>query len=248
MRVTNDHRPGTSAAKARRNRARRTAFLMDRSAVAFTLVEVLTAIAIFSLVILSIYSTWNAILRATKVGLDTAASVQRSRVAVKAVEDALFTAQMYGENGRFYSFLSDTKDENFHFLSLTSRLPPTFPGSGMFGDQIVRRVTFEVVPGEGRTNNLVMSQINPYVITNEDITPYPITLVRDCSLFFIEFWNMQKSEWASDWLATNQLPRMMRVTIGWGHSPQNQNEPADIVTRTIALPGAVVMGELNRPQ
>ena len=221
--------------------------ISPRSSRAFTIVEVLIAMAMFSLVMVAIYSTWTAILRASSVGQKAAAAVQRSRIAIKAVEDALFTAQMFGENARFYSFITDTKDENLHYLSCTSRLPPTFPGSGMFGDQIVRRVTFEVVPGEDGTNNLVMSQIPSLVITNEMVSPYPITLVRDVSLFFLEFWNPQKSEWASDWLATNQLPKMMRVTIGWGHF-NNSSEPVDIVTRTIALPGSTVMGDINRPQ
>ena len=68
---------------------------------AFTLLEVMVAMAIFSFVMVAIYSSWTAILRGTKSGLDAAARVQRARIAIKAVEDTLLTAQFFGgENAR----------------------------------------------------------------------------------------------------------------------------------------------------
>ena len=51
---------------------------------AFTLVEVLLAIGILTLVISGIYATWTAILRATKAGQTVALEVQRSRVALRS--------------------------------------------------------------------------------------------------------------------------------------------------------------------
>src|SRR5205814_2813945 len=45
----------------------------------FTLVEILVAIGILALVLAAIFSSWTAILRASKTGLDAAAAVQRSR-------------------------------------------------------------------------------------------------------------------------------------------------------------------------
>src|SRR4051794_40200498 len=47
---------------------------------AFTLVEIMIAIGILALIMTAIFSTWTAILRSTKVGLDTAAAVQRARI------------------------------------------------------------------------------------------------------------------------------------------------------------------------
>ena len=214
---------------------------------AFTLVEVLIALGIFSFVIVAIYSSWTAIVRATKTGLDAAASAQRGRIAIRAIEDALLTAQVYGENMRFYSFVTDTKDENIHYMSCVSKLPQSFPGGGFFNEGEVRRVSFEVQSGDDGTNNLVMTQIQPMVITNESIKPYAITLVRDCSLFYLEFWDAQKNIWAAEWLATNQLPKMMRVTVGWG-TVKGSSEPAEIVTRRVALPGSIVPTEIHKPQ
>jgi len=75
---------------------------LERSRAAFTLIEVIVAMAIFALVMLAIYTSWTAILRGSKVGLTAAAEAQRSRVAVRAVREALTSAQLYMENMRYY--------------------------------------------------------------------------------------------------------------------------------------------------
>ena len=77
---------------------------------AFTIIEVLVASAILMGIIFAIYSSWTAIMRASKVALDVAAKVQRARIAVRAVEDALVTAQNFADNAQYYSFITDTQD------------------------------------------------------------------------------------------------------------------------------------------
>jgi len=55
----------------------------------FTLVEILVALGIFSLVLAAIYSSWTAILRASKVGTEAAAAVQRARMTGRTIEEFL---------------------------------------------------------------------------------------------------------------------------------------------------------------
>ena len=62
--------------------------VVGRSA-GFTILEVMMAIFIFALVLTAIYTTWLSILRGTKVSLDAAAAVQRSRIAMHALEAGL---------------------------------------------------------------------------------------------------------------------------------------------------------------
>src|SRR5688500_17189225 len=100
----------------------------------FTVVELMIAITIFLTIIFAIYSSWTAILRAAAAGKAAAAAAQRDRIAFKCVEDALTTAVAFSENIRHYAFLSDTSGD-FATLSLVCRLPPGFPGSGLYGDQ-----------------------------------------------------------------------------------------------------------------
>ena len=73
---------------------------------AFTLLEIMIASAILVIVIASVYSVWYSILRGAKVGSKAAETVQRARIAMRAVEDALSTSQMFILNGRHYSFVA----------------------------------------------------------------------------------------------------------------------------------------------
>ncbi|MGI8967223.1 MAG: PulJ/GspJ family protein [Limisphaerales bacterium] len=212
---------------------------------AFTIIEILLALAIFMLVLFAIYASWTTILRSSKAALIAAAEAQRSRIAMRAIEDALLTAQLFAENAAYYSFETDTSDENLHYLSFTARLPASFPGSGMFGDAVMRRISFAAQPGADKENDLVMTQFPLLLMTNAEVQPYPIILAKDVSLFILEFWNPQTSEWMADFKATNQLPQMMRVTLGVGHSRLHPQEPEDVISRIIAMPSTILMGSMQ---
>jgi prepilin-type N-terminal cleavage/methylation domain-containing protein len=215
---------------------------VSRSRGAFTIVELMIALTILSLVIVAIYSSWTAILRGAKVALDAAAEVQRTRMAVRALEDSLLTAQVFAANSAHYSFIADTS-ETFAFLSMVSHLPPTFPGSGMFGNQVIRRVTFSVEAGQHSPNELIMTQM-PILLSKEDMEPYSITLARNITEFTIEFWDPRNQEWLPELTNTNEMPRMVRVVLGLGNSA---NRTTEIVSRVVAIPSMVVPREVQVP-
>src|SRR5438552_9338674 len=74
---------------------------------AFTLIEILIAIGILGMVLAAIFSSWTSILRASKVGLDAAAAVQRSRIVMRTLEDWLLCAESFVLPQRYYGFLAD---------------------------------------------------------------------------------------------------------------------------------------------
>src|SRR5260370_30139824 len=81
------------------------------SSPAFTLVEILIALGIFSMVLAAIYSTWTAILRASKVGRDAAAAVQRARMAGRTIEESLGSAESFVANQAYYGFVAQNGNE-----------------------------------------------------------------------------------------------------------------------------------------
>lgn len=214
----------------------------------FTIVELMLAIFIFALLLTAIYSIWIAILKGTRAGLNATAAAQRGRIAIRTVEDALVTAQMFVANGPHYYFYGDTGTD-FGELSLVSRLPASFPGVGRYGDSIVRRVSFSVRPGANSQNELVMAQWPMLAATNLEFEPYSLVLARDVTLFLLEFWdtNPKVNDWVSDWPYTNALPKLMRVSLGLGKLPQRPSEPLDLYTREIALPATAVPFEWQVP-
>ena len=64
---------------------------------AFTLVEIMLAITILALVLTAIYSSWTAILRASKVATEATAAVQRSRISLRVLEDSLSSVQSFAQ-------------------------------------------------------------------------------------------------------------------------------------------------------
>ena len=76
---------------------------------AFTLVEIMVAIAIFSIVIAAIYSTWTLILRASQVGQNTAAQAQRQRIALRTIEDSLTCIQSFQASMKYYVFTNSPR-------------------------------------------------------------------------------------------------------------------------------------------
>src|SRR5580658_10479635 len=112
-------------------------------AAAFTLLEITIAIAVFSFVMISVIGCWKCIVSGKMIAEDAAASAQRARVGMRTVVEALTCGEISALNPQYYGFLNDTSGK-FAALSLAARLPADFPGSGTYGDNVMRRVTFQV--------------------------------------------------------------------------------------------------------
>ncbi|MCX6885752.1 MAG: type II secretion system protein, partial [Verrucomicrobia bacterium] len=120
----------------------------------FTLLEMLIAISILTLIVAAIYSSWTAILRASKSAQDATASVQRARIVIRVLEDSLGSTHAFAQNIAYYSFVAENGGEAS--LSFVARLAKSFPRSGKFGDFDVRRLTFSLQPGSMGNKQLVL--------------------------------------------------------------------------------------------
>lgn len=212
----------------------------------FTLVEIMIAMTILMVIMTAIYASWTAILRSSQSGLRAAAEVQRTRMTVKCVDQALSSTVFFTENAAFYSFEADTSSD-FAYLSLVSRLPPDFPGSSLFPDQPMRRVTFEVVQGTGG-NELRMTQASLIqVLDTTEQEGYPLTLATNVSHFTLEFWDDQLQDWSYEWLNTNQIPRMVKFSMGVGAPKNNLYGPEEMYTKTVYLAGTAITKDFQMP-
>lgn len=212
---------------------------------AFTLVEIMISIGIFALVLAAIYSSWTAILRASKTGLAVAASAQRARITVRVLEESLGSAQSFRvhqqDHPEYYSFVA----ENGHdaSLSFTARLSKSFPRGGKFGDLDVRRVTFSVEPAPDGGRQLVLRQ-NPLVMEmDRDEKEHPLVLAKNVKGFDMLFWATDKNppDWVDEWREqkTNQLPSLVMVTLKLADDPKSSRVTEE-VTRIISLPAVTV--------
>ncbi len=189
-------------------------FIRQANAAALTLVEVLIAIGLLGMVVGAIYSSWTAILRASKVAQDAAAAAQRERMAIQVIEQALNSACLYVANGRWYAFVAENGQDAF--LSFVARLPESFPRAGKFGDLDVRRVTFSLEPGPNGQKQLVLRQSPLLMDVDEDEQNFPLVLARNVKELKLEFWDAKAGEWTDEWRDTNQLPRIVMVALTMG--------------------------------
>lgn len=210
---------------------------VNRAHKGFTLIEVMLSVTLFSLIMISVIACWKAVVNGKIIAESAAAAAQRARIGIKAVEQALTCAELSTAPGnlQFYSFENDTSGK-FASLTVSARLPGEFPGSGLFGDNVMRRVSFDVEPGAGGTNNLVMNQWPLLAALDKDNTPYPIVLARDVNIFMLEFWSTQEDDWVVSFEKTNEFPPMVRITLGVGHSAEHSDAPYDLIVRTVSIP------------
>jgi len=213
---------------------------------AFTLVEILVAIGLFSMVLAAIFSSWTAILRASKTGLDAAAAVQRSRIVMRTLEDSLLCAQSFGgRNQRYYGFVAENGSEAT--LSFASRLPESFPRSRKFGDLHVRRVTFAVEPGPETGRQLVLRQSPLLMDYDRDEQEHPLILARYVTEFQMEFWDTRSKEWVDEWKQTNQLPKLVKFSLKLADNAASIHKPQQEIVRIVNLPATTVQPVWQMP-
>jgi general secretion pathway protein J len=212
----------------------------------FTLIEIMMALAVFGLVLAAIYASWTLIIRSAKVGIDASARIQRERIALRTIEEALTCVRSFEADRQHYGFVAENGDNGF--LSFAARLPESFPRSGRFGDFDVRRISFSVESG-ALQSQLVLRQSPVLMEMDEGEQNNPLVLAKGVSKMAFEFWDDRKKNWVSEWTATNQLPKMLKLTLTFRRSnPDHASfQQAEDVSRIIQLPSIMVPTALQRP-
>jgi prepilin-type N-terminal cleavage/methylation domain-containing protein len=231
-------------------------FPISKSARAFTLIEIMLSIMIFSIVVAAIYSTWTLVLRSSRVGIDAAAQAQRQRIAMRTIEDGLTCIQSFEASMQYYSFIVVNGPQPE--LSFTARLPDTFPRNGKFGDFNSRRLTFTVEAPPGAANNfsgqpqeqdLVLRQ-NPILMQMDaDELQSPLVLAKNVQAFTIECWDTNTLAWDTEWDDTNSIPPLIRVSLVLGGNKNSSGElsPTLSVIRVVSMPSETLPTTVQMP-
>ena len=222
----------------------------------FTLVEIMVAITVFSMVIASIYETWALVMRATQVGQDAAAQAQRQRVVLRSIGDAIMGVQSFQASQQYYWFKLQNGGEPM--LSFVARLPDTYARNGKFvgaaggRDASCRRVTFSLASGELGGKDLVLRQ-NPILMDmDQDEQQFPLVLAKNVKEFTIEWWGtnqMNEVGWSKDWddTQTNTIPAMLRVHLVLGANVAGgSSAPEYAATRIYTVPSQMMPAMVQR--
>jgi general secretion pathway protein J len=215
----------------------------------FTLIEIMMALAIFGLVLATIYACWTLIIKSAQLGLEASARIQRERIALRTIEEALCCVRSFQADLQHYGFVAEEGDGGM--LSFVAQLPESFPRGGRFGDFDVRRVSFTLESGADSQSELVLRQ-NPILMEmDQDERDHPLVLAKGVDKMEFEFWDDRKKDWVEEWTATNQLPKMIKLTLGFVRQNLRASTTSfpvhEEVSRIIQLPSIMVPTAIQRP-
>ncbi|HTI70458.1 MAG TPA: prepilin-type N-terminal cleavage/methylation domain-containing protein [Candidatus Limnocylindria bacterium] len=216
---------------------------IQRRQKAFTLIEVLIAIFVFVLVLSSVYGTWKLVTQGSKSALKAASDGQRTKMTTAVLDEALSSAVFFTQNAKHYALIADTSGP-YGAITFVSSLSDSFPGSGAFGGERVRRVTFSVDPGH---RDLLLEQSSMLADLTQS-EPQRMVLAHDVETFQLEFWDNRLGDYITEWTQTNQLPLLVRVSLGFGSARGLDTKPREMVTRTIRLASVGVPREAQGGQ
>lgn len=214
----------------------------------FTIIEIMISMAILGMIVAAVYSSWMAIVRGSQSGLKAAASVQRSRIAVRTMEDALHCARQFAADFQYYGFIAENGEGAT--LSFVARLPQSFPRSGRFGNFDVRRVTFSLREGQDSGKELILRQQPVLMEMDIDEREHPIVLIKNVKSFRMAFrggGGSVATDWLDEWVYTNQLPREVEVLLELGgNDPQSRRVEQQILIH-VAVPSVTVQPNWQSP-
>lgn len=197
---------------------------------AFSMVELVVAISLLMMMLGTLYSSWAAILQSTRTGSEAAANVQRERITVQHVADALAGAVMVEDGENWYRFKADTLSDHSS-ISFIQRIPEN---NRKPNAQSFRRVSFAVEPSSsGREWELVRRE-TPVTQAPKATPVKPQELVRRVRLFKVELLDAN-GQWKTYWSGEGRLPRRARISVAVG-----PGGPKDIRVREVSLMSSAI--------
>ncbi len=168
----------------------------------FTLIEMLLAIALLSIVLVALYGTFFVSQKAIEGADDTLVRLQEGRTALDILRRELASAVFSGSNNLTLFTMKETDiyDKKVSTLSFTA-FSPYIPG--------LANIQYYVEERKGRL--VLLKKINPY--WNIDTNMKGTEIIDDVERFTVE--SLYNGQWVSIWDTgeTVKLPDELRVTI-----------------------------------
>jgi prepilin-type N-terminal cleavage/methylation domain-containing protein len=217
-----------------------------RAQSAFTLVEVMLAITILSLVIVAVYSTWSAALMAWRHGSNATEVFQRQRIVIDTLTELAQSAVYFAASPTLYAVVGASKPGWGDSVSFVTASDVALPPSEAI-DAGMRRVTISMEQDEyGRKYLAIVN--SPAVSANESNVTTTTTeqlqahvLSMDVSGFSVRYLDPRDGAWYDKWEETALLPSAMEFTVAFGQ--QGDRIPLVVVTRAVDLPVAAFIAQ-----
>ena len=214
-----------------------------RTRAGFTLMEVLLAVAILSIVIAGVYNIWNTSLNAWRRGTDASEVFQRQRIVMEALGELAQSVVFFSSNPTLYSIVAAKNPglgDSVSFVTASDAfLPPSeATAAGM------RRVTISLEQNDYRRTYLaIVNQpaLKPADDSKDKGTLQAHVISTDVSGFYVRYRNPRDGTWADTWEDANTPPSAMEFTVVFGQ--QGDRLAPVVVTRAVDIPVAAFLAE-----
>ena len=207
----------------------------------FTLVEILLAVTILSLVITAVYATWSTTLMAWRRGSNASEVFQRQRVVIDILTDLAQSVVYFASSPNLYAVTGTSKPGFGDSVSFVTASDVALPPSEAIAAGM-RRVTISMEQDEYSRKYLAIVNA-PAVSANQsntttlaDNTLQAHVLSMDVSGFSVRYLDPRDGTWYDKWEESTLIPSAMEFTVVFGE--QGGRFPPIVVTRAIDLPVA----------
>src|ERR1035441_5356496 len=211
----------------------------------FTLVEVLLAVTILSLVMVGVYGIWSASLKAWKRGGEATEVFQRQRVVMETLTQLAQSAVYFASAPNLYAVIGVKNPGLGDSVSFVTASDGFLPPSEA-NDVGMRRVIISLEQDEYRRTYLAI--VNQTALSVKDDSKQELqahVISMDVSGFFVRYLDPRDGAWYDKWEDVNVIPAAMEFTVVFGQ-PGDQI-PLVTVTRAIDLPVADFIAHGSNP-
>ena len=204
-----------------------------RSMAAFTLLEVVLAITILSLVITAITATWQAGLNGWKRSATVSDSFQRERIVMGSLEDLTKSIVFAPSKDTLYDINLEHDQQTGDSVSFVTGSDMLLPPMESLAAGL-RRVTIALQ--RDQRNRPYLGIANATALQADEGAPAAVWHVvsADVCGFGVRFRDPRDGTMVEKWDESNLLPSAIEYTVGFGAN--DGRTPPVVVTRTIELP------------
>ncbi len=200
----------------------------------FTLVEIMAAVAILSLVLVGVYGLWSGSLRGWRRGGEATEVFQRQRVVMETLGQLAQSVVYFAASPDLYAIVGVKNPGLGDSVSFVTASDAFLPPSEAT-DAGMRRVTISLEQDEYRRTYLAIVNQPALGVTDDSKQEVQAHVVSmDVSGFFVRYLDPRDGGWYDKWQDANVIPSAMEFTVVFGQ-PGDQIPPVT-VTRAIDLP------------
>lgn len=207
--------------------------MIRQSRKGFTLLEVLLAVTILGLLTTSIYTTWNAALKAWKRGSDVSETFQRQRIVLDTLTKLAESAIFFNSSPELYEVIGDVDSQTGASVSFVTASDVLLPQAESLAAGM-RRVTISMERDLSGQTYLGISNYPALEASDTEPTGTMHVLSADVVGFYVRYRDPRNATWSDDWHETDVLPSAMEFTVVFGQ--KGARIPPIVVTRAIEIP------------